>query len=289
MQLLFTVIMSLIGFGIVFFLSYYIAKTSEKELREEREEYEQDYVKWQSYVKKAKERLENPEMEEEKFSVWQKIGAFFSRTSLSPTLEELNEYEWDFLNEPVKIPVYSIYKRIFIGIVGAIAFGTAWYGYGLSIQLFLVIALDVLLLIITFVDLDAQIIPPKYNVCILLLGVIAIWLFPEVTFMQRVIGFFCISIPMQLVVMAVPGGFGGGDIKLMAAAGFLLGWKANVAAFFIGLILGGGYGIFALITKKRGRKEHFAFGPCLCIGIAIAMYCDFGSELLDLYLSSFVH
>lgn len=289
MNIISIIIMAIIGFAVCFFLSYYISKTSEKEIKEEREEYEQDYLKWQSYVDKAKMRMENPQMEEETFSLWQKIEAFFSRTNLAPTLEELNEYEWDFLQEPVKIPVYTMAKRVLVGLSGALAFGIAWFGYGLSLQFLLVTALYVLLIIITFVDADAQIIPPKYNIAILILGILAIWLFPQVSVVQRLAGFFCVSLPMLIIVMIVPGGFGLGDIKLMAAAGFLLGWKATVVAFFIGLILGAVYGVFALITKKRGRKEHFAFGPCLCIGIAIAMYGNLGSYLLDIYLGSFVH
>ena len=70
----------------------------------------------------------------------------------------------------------------------------------------------------------------------------------------------------------------------MAASGILLGWKGNLAAFFIGLIIGGVYGAFLLISGKKGRKEHFAFGPCLSIGIFVSAYAGIGMRIVDQYL-----
>jgi leader peptidase (prepilin peptidase)/N-methyltransferase len=110
---------------------------------------------------------------------------------------------------------------------------------------------------------------------------------PGISVFERLIGAFCISVPLILIVLVIPGGFGGGDIKMMAASGILLGWKGNVAAFFIALLLGGGYGIYLLASKKKGRKDHFAFGPFLSIGIAISLYADLGTLLLDKYIGMF--
>jgi leader peptidase (prepilin peptidase)/N-methyltransferase len=104
------------------------------------------------------------------------------------------------------------------------------------------------------------------------------------TLAERAIGVVCISVPLILIVLLVPGGFGGGDIKMMAASGLLLGWKGNVAAFFVGLILGGAYAVWLLAAKKKGRKEHFAFGPFLSIGIAASLYAGLGTTLVNAYL-----
>ena len=76
--------------------------------------------------------------------------------------------------------------------------------------------------------------------------------------------------------------FGGGDIKLMFGAGFFLGAKLTVVAAFIGILLGGGFGALLLAQKKANRKSQFAFGPFLCIGIAIAMF--FGETIADWYM-----
>ena len=50
--------------------------------------------------------------------------------------------------------------------------------------------------------------------------------------MTRAIGFFIVSLPMYLLTLLIPDCFGGGDIKLIAVAGFLLGWKLTLLAFF---------------------------------------------------------
>ena len=74
---------------------------------------------------------------------------------------------------------------------------------------------------------------------------------------------------------------GGGDIKLMAAAGLFLGWQNTLLAMFFGIVFGGMYGIYLLAAKKAGKKDHFAFGPFLCAGIVIAML--FGGPVLEWY------
>jgi leader peptidase (prepilin peptidase)/N-methyltransferase len=132
--------------------------------------------------------------------------------------------------------------------------------------------------------MDTQYIPPELNILLAVVGVISIWTLPGASIVQRIIGVFVISLPLILIVLVVPDGFGGGDIKLMAAAGVLLGWKGNVIAFFIGLVLGGIYGIYLLSTRKKGKKEHFAFGPFLSIGIAVSMYAGTGEYLMNQYI-----
>jgi leader peptidase (prepilin peptidase)/N-methyltransferase len=76
--------------------------------------------------------------------------------------------------------------------------------------------------------------------------------------------------------------FGFGDIKLMAAAGFFLGWQHTLVALFLGILIGGVYGIYLLATRKKGGEEHFAFGPALCAGIGIAMFA--ADPILNWYL-----
>lgn len=159
---------------------------------------------------------------------------------------------------------------------------TGYYGMSMAaLTLFLVSAV---LVMITVIDAYTQTIPPVLNIILGALGLVSILTMPGISVAERVIGFFCISVPMFLIVLLVPGGFGGGDIKMMAASGILLGWKGNLAAFFIGLIIGGVYGAFLLIGGKKGRKEHFAFGPCLSIGIFVSAYAGTGMRIVDQYL-----
>ena len=94
-------------------------------------------------------------------------------------------------------------------------------------------------------------------------------------------GLLVLSPLLLLLCLAIDGAFGGGDIKLMAAAGLFLGWQNTLLAMFFGIVFGGMYGIYLLAAKKAGKKDHFAFGPFLCAGIVIAML--FGGPVLKWY------
>ena len=95
----------------------------------------------------------------------------------------------------------------------------------------------------------------------------------------------CVSLPLYLLTIPVPGAFGGGDIRLTAACGIFLGWKLNLLALFLAVMGGGIYGMWLLATKRKGKKDHFAFGPFLCVGMAIAMFA--GENILNWYLGFF--
>ena len=116
-----------------------------------------------------------------------------------------------------------------------------------------------------------------------IMAAMAVFAFPDVTLTERLIGFFSVSLPLFAITLAVPGAFGGGDIKLMAVIGFFLGWKMSLTAFMLAVFSGGIYGIGLLLSKKKGAKEHFAFGPFLCAGTALTLFV--GEWLLSWYLS----
>ena len=102
-------------------------------------------------------------------------------------------------------------------------------------------------------------------------GIFSIPFFPAISLVDRGIGVFCVSLPLLILTMIVPGSFGGGDIKLMAASGIFLGWEANLEAFALAVFLAGGYCIWMLLRKKLSRRERIAFGPFLCAGIVAKM------------------
>ena len=105
------------------------------------------------------------------------------------------------------------------------------------------------------------------------------------TVLSHGLGALCVSLPMLVLCLAVPGAFGGGDIKLMAAAGLFLGWQATLAAFFLAVVSGGGYGFFLLAAGRARRGDQIAFGPFLCAGIAAALLA--GGWLVRRYLALF--
>lgn len=123
---------------------------------------------------------------------------------------------------------------------------------------------------IAYFDWKEQRIKNRDCLLLFLLGIFQIVSGSSLSPVSRVAGAFCISMPMLFLAMLYPGGFGGGDMKLMAAGGFFLGWKEICMAMEIAVFLSAGYAVWMMIKKKAKRKARFALGPFLCMGMAIA-------------------
>ncbi len=140
------------------------------------------------------------------------------------------------------------------------------------------------LIVITVIDERTMEIPFGCNVFIAVLGVARVIIdYPH--WYEYVIGFFTVSLFFLLIIWVTKGrGMGGGDVKLMAAAGLLLGWKAILLAMMLGCVLGSVIHICKMIFNKK--KEHvLAFGPYLCAGIYLTIL--FGEPIINWYLSLF--
>lgn len=98
-------------------------------------------------------------------------------------------------------------------------------------------------------------------------------------------GFFAGSLPLLLIAILTKGGMGGGDIKLMAVCGLLLGWRKILLALGLAAVLGTIIMLPIHIVQKKERRAEVPFGPFLSAGIFLAM-C-FGEELLGWYISLF--
>lgn len=134
-------------------------------------------------------------------------------------------------------------------------------------------------------DFDTMEIPNGFCIAAAAIGVLSCFTLPGISLLSRGIGVVCISVPMLLIALLIPGAFGGGDIKLIAACGVLLGWKSTLLAGFLGVLLGGAVGAVLLLSKRKKGNEHFAFGPCLCAGAAACAF--WGQEAQRLFFSIF--
>lgn len=161
-------------------------------------------------------------------------------------------------------------------------FGCGMYGL-LSLRGLMAFAYLAVLTAIALIDWDTRVIYDRFHILILLLGIAALWLFPEHSVTDRLAGAAAVSLPMLLIALWKEGAFGGGDIKLMAVSGFFLGLRGIVVAMFFGLLFGSAYAVAMLSAKKLTRKDHFAFGPFLALGLAAALF--YGDALADWYLS----
>ncbi len=156
---------------------------------------------------------------------------------------------------------------------------------GFSAWSFIAFAAAALLLTIAFIDKDTMEIPNILVLLLLVPAILMLFFSPETTLLSHLIGLVVISLPMFLLTLAIPDCFGGGDIKLMAVCGLMLGWQGALLATFIALLWGGIYGIYLLRLNKENRKAHFAFGPCLCLGVFISLL--YAKDLIGWYLHIF--
>lgn len=139
------------------------------------------------------------------------------------------------------------------------------------------------LLVLSVIDWRTFEIPVGLNIFIFILGVIrAIKDFDNITYL--LIGMVIVSIPLLILFYVTKGrGIGGGDVKLMAAAGLLIGAKEIVLALVLGCVIGS---IIHLALMKICKKENvLAFGPYLSLGIFLAIL--YGEEFLNWYMGFF--
>lgn len=120
-------------------------------------------------------------------------------------------------------------------------------------------------------DFKRMKISDKNITAVLILAVLSFCAVPEISIPARIAGAVCVSVPMLLLTLLIPGAFGGGDIKWMAVCGLFLGWRRTSFAVIPAVFSAGVYVIYLLAAGKAGRRSEFPFGPFLCIGIAAAM------------------
>ena len=140
------------------------------------------------------------------------------------------------------------------------------------------------LLTLSVIDWRTFEIPFGINVFLGVLGVVAVFLEKE-EWRSHLIGAVCVSgVLFVLYLLSKGRAIGGGDIKLMAACGPLLGWQKILLAFLLGCILGS---VLHLLRMKVSGEGHvLAMGPYLAAGIFLAAL--FGERWIDWYLSLLV-
>ncbi len=154
--------------------------------------------------------------------------------------------------------------------------------YGITILSGLYALLTTVLLIVTFIDLEHQIIPDKITLPGLVIGLLCNPLLP-ISFPNALIGGLLGGGIFLLAALLSRGGMGGGDIKLMAMLGVFFGWQRALLTIFVGVCTGAFGGILLMLIKKKGRKDQVPFGPFLALGGIITLL--WGQEIIAWYLA----
>ena len=152
--------------------------------------------------------------------------------------------------------------------------------YGFCMTTLLYCLLFSALITLSVIDFRTYEIPAGINVFILALGLIRV-VTDSANWPDYVIGLVCVSGVLFLIYWISHGrALGGGDVKLMAACGLLLGWRLIIVGFVAGCIIGSVIHLFRM--KISGEGHVLAMGPYLSIGVMMAAL--WGENFINWYL-----
>jgi len=159
--------------------------------------------------------------------------------------------------------------------------------HGLSLEALFLYGLIAALIVITFIDIDHQIIPDVITYPGIVIGFLMSLIVGHITFKDSLIGIALGGGSLLLVAWGYHAltkreGMGGGDIKLLAMIGAFLGWKAVIFTIFAGSVTGTFVGAFVALGKGGGRKLAVPFGPFLSLGALLFIF--FGPQFIEWYL-----
>lgn len=111
-----------------------------------------------------------------------------------------------------------------------------------------------------YCDIKTWIIPDKVHVMILLLGLI------QVNWFDSILGLLLVPLPFLVVALLKEGSMGGGDIKLVGACSFFLGFSNGLVGSCVGLAFGIFLNVLYSWYVRLDYTGKFALVPYLGIG-----------------------
>jgi leader peptidase (prepilin peptidase) / N-methyltransferase len=143
------------------------------------------------------------------------------------------------------------------------------------------------MVVITFIDLEHQIIPDVISLPGIIAGFICSFFLPEHGWLNSLLGILAGGGSLYLVassyhLLTGKEGMGGGDIKLLAMMGAFFGWKSVPFIIFVSSLAGSVIGITVMLIRKKDAKFAIPFGPFLALGAIL--YIFVGKQLIHWYL-----
>ena len=158
-----------------------------------------------------------------------------------------------------------------------------YWKYGFSLQFLCAFLFTAALIVITFIDIDYQIIPDVISLPGIPLCFLAAVFIMGVSFLESLIGIlvgggilYVIAVGYEWITKRE--GMGGGDIKLLAMLGAFFGWKSLLFIILCSSLTGAVVGMAAMVIQGQDMKYAVPFGPFLALG-AVA-YFFFGDAFL---------
>jgi leader peptidase (prepilin peptidase)/N-methyltransferase len=195
----------------------------------------------------------------------------------------------------------------FVELLNGLAYVWTLREFGLSGEAFFIMALCSALIVITFIDLDHQIIPDVITLPGMLVGLTFAPFFmpalaeplpfrlhallPNLTpyaagLLNSLIGLLMGGTPLFLIgwlweKLRKVEAMGGGDVKLMGMVGSFLGWKGALLTIMLGALAGSVVGMTLIALKKHQADKVIPFGPFLALGAVLAAF--YGYDIISWY------
>lgn len=159
--------------------------------------------------------------------------------------------------------------------------------FGASWQSLLAFAFTAMLIAMSMIDFDTQLLPDKLTLPLLWLGLIAnsFGLFTSLqdAVWGAVAGYLVLWGVFHLFkILTGKEGMGYGDFKLLAALGAWMGWQALPMIILLSSLVGAIIGISLILFRGRDRQIPIPFGPYLAIAGWIALL--WSDEITGAYL-----
>lgn len=147
------------------------------------------------------------------------------------------------------------------------------------------------LVIVSVIDFDRMLLPDLFTYSGMFLGLLGAALNPDRSLADSAFGLLIgggvlWTIAFVYAKLRNEDGMGGGDIKLLAWIGAVLGWKSVIFVLLGSSVLGSVVGLLVAVQTKGGLKTKIPFGPYLAV--CAVLYSLVGDELIDWYLRVFL-
>lgn len=183
------------------------------------------------------------------------------------------------------------FRYPFVELLTGTLFALAFYQIGFQYFLIEVLLFLFAAVVCTFIDFDHMILPDEFTLSGIVIGLLGALLNPERIFWDAFLGFllgggFLWLLAYVYYLISGKEGMGGGDIKLLAWIGALVGWKAIPFVIMFSALSGSVIGILVALRSKEGFKTAIPFGPYLVLGAVV--YIFYGQKIGEWYINLFL-
>ncbi len=144
------------------------------------------------------------------------------------------------------------------------------------------------LICIFFIDLEHMLIFNRFTLTIVALGLVAMFFDSYTTILDHVIGgvsgaLVFVGLYFGSILVLKKEGFGWGDVKLVAAAGLLLGWQKLVLSMLIASVSACIVLLLVKLINKDENGKEYPFAPFIVAGIMTSLLV--GEPIITWYMN----